>query len=84
MKKVLGFLVVILAVVIAGGAVQTKAYDFSLLGVDIANKIWILDSRKDEKNITPVARNWKPASMLLLGMSLVGVSAYARKRFKTD
>jgi hypothetical protein len=111
MKKVSGFLVVVLAVVVASG--PALATPITLEGVKGAGRVWIWDPKKDDNITAPVTSdlqkgemrtaNWnfgglkkfeksggpltqvpEPATLLFLGMGLIGVSVYARRRFKTN
>jgi hypothetical protein len=49
---------VLLVVVVAIGAAQATPYDFSLLGVDKATRVWIYDA-KDDDGLTSVTSDWK-------------------------
>jgi len=84
MKKIFRFLLFFLVVVVVSGANQRAAYDFSLQDVDTLKKISAWNSKEHDQIIPSSALNGKPAKMLLLGAGMIGVSIYARKKFKTD
>ena len=75
MKKIFAISAgILLGVVVAIGAAHATSYDFNLLGVDKATRVWIYDG-KDDDGLTSVSSDWKKNVLFDRGAEILGNSS---------